>query len=193
MIPCLCPRRAGRCHTQNAALSRIFCPKEAIPTKHRFFIHPLKFAAALFTVVVCAFLAVLAGVSGSWIAAAVFAAVAAVFVYVSVLYGSTLTLDETGLRRSFFGLRLHTVPWSAVAEVGVVGLKVFNNNDPKRTGTLYLYFSPRALDKDSRFKLALEWPPRDMLYLCYTKDRAAAVRALWSGPIETFNAGDLFF
>lgn len=143
--------------------------------------------------VVCAFLAVLAGVSGSWIAAAVFAAVAAVFVYVSVLYGSTLTLDEAGLRRSFFGLRLHTVPWSAIAEVGVVGLKVFNNNDPKRTGTLYLYFSPRALDKDSRFKLALEWPPRDMLYLCYTKDRAAAVRALWSGPIKTFNAGDLFF
>ena len=152
------------------------------------------FAAVGFLVILGAcLLAVLAGVSGSWIAAAVFAAVAAVFVYVSVLYGSTLTLDEAGLRRSFFGLRLHTVPWSAVAEVGVVGLKVFNNNDPKRTGTLYLYFSPRALDKDSRFKLALEWPPRDMLYLCYTKDRAAAVRALWSGPIETFNAGDLFF
>lgn len=160
---------------------------------YRYLIHPLKFAAALFTVVVCTFLAILAAGFHNWLALAVFTLAALVFVWVGVLYGSVLTLDAQGLSLRFCGVRLRAMRWSEVAEVGVVGLKVFNNNDPKRTGTRYIYFSPRRLDKDSRFRLALEWPPRDMLYLCYTRERLTAVQSLQSGTVEAFNAGDIFF
>lgn len=160
--------------------------------KHRYFIHPLKFGVALCTVAACAVLAMAAASAGSWIPAALFGAAAALFLFVSVLYGSTLTLDEKGLSRSFFGIPMHRMPWTEIAEVGVVGLKVFNNNDPKRTGTRYIYFSPHTLDKDGRFRLALEWPPRDMLYLCYTKERATAVQSLWNSTIQTYNAGSPF-
>ena len=162
--------------------------------KYRYCVHPLKLAAALVTVALCVFLAVVAAVAGGWLVAALFAAAAVAFGVVTVLYGSVLTLDETGLARSFCGIPMRRMAWAEVAEVGVVGLKVFNNNDPKRPGTRYLYFSPRALDKDARFKLALEWPPREALYMAYTKERARAVQALWSRPIETYNAGeDVFF
>ncbi len=164
-----------------------------IVTKYRYLIHPLKFAAALFTVVACTFLAILAATFRNWIMLLLFTVAAAVFVWVCVLYGSVLTLDAQGLVLRFCGFTLRTVNWSEVAEVGVVGLKVFNNNDPKHTGTRYIYFSPHRLDKDSRFRLALEWPPRDMLYLCYTKERLNAVQSLSSGTVETFNAGDVFF
>ena len=164
-----------------------------IVTKYRYLIHPLKFAAALFTVVACTFLAILAATFRNWIMLLLFTVAAAVFVWVCVLYGSVLTLDAQGLVLRFCGFTLRTVNSSEVAEVGVVGLKVFNNNDPKHTGTRYIYFSPHRLDKDSRFRLALEWPPRDMLYLCYTKERLNAVQSLSSGTVETFNAGDVFF
>ena len=164
-----------------------------IVTKYRYLIHPLKFAAALFTVVACTFLAILAATFRNWIMLLLFTVAAAVFVWVCVLYGSVLTLDAQGLVLRFCGFTLRTVNWSEVAEVGVVGLKVFNNNDPKHTGTRYIYFSPHRLDKDSRFRLGLEWPPRDMLYLCYTKERLNAVQSLSSGTVETFNAGDVFF
>ena len=117
---------------------------------------------------------------------------AVLFIFVAFLYGSTITLDAKGLSRSFFGIPICSVSWSEIAEVGVIGLKVFNNNDTKRTGTRYIYFSPLPLDKDSRFRLALEWPPRDMLYLYYSKERAAAVQSLWNRTIETYNAGNLF-
>ena len=110
----------------------------------------------------------------NWLALVLFSLFAAVFVVICVLYGSTLILDEQGLSLRFFGLPLRAMRWSEIAEVGVVGLKVFNNNDAKRTGTRYIYFSPRPLDKDARFRLALEWPPRDMLYLCYSKERLQA-------------------
>lgn len=176
-------------------LKSIFCIvcQEGSATKHQYLIHPFKFGVALCTVAVCAFLAFLAAAAGNWIAAVLFGAAAALFVFVAVLYGSTLTLDDGGLSRSFFGIPMRSIPWSDIAEVGVVGLKVFNNNDPNRPGTRYIYFSPRTLDKDSRFRLALEWPPRNMLYLCYTKERFTAVQALWNSTIETYNAGDVFY
>lgn len=142
---------------------------------------------------VCVFLALLSVAMHNWLALVLFSLFAAVFVVVCVLYGSTLILDEQGLSLRFFGLPLRAMRWSEIAEVGVVGLKVFNNNDARRTGTRYIYFSPRPLDKDARFRLALEWPPRDMLYLCYSKERLQAVQSLQSVAIETFNAGDVFF
>lgn len=142
--------------------------------------------------VVCVFLALLSAALHQWITLVLFSLIAAVFVAVGVLYGSTLTLDEQGLALHFFGVPLRTMPWSQVAEVGVVGLKVFNNNDAKHTGTRYIYFSPRKLDKDGRFRLALEWPPKDMFYLCYTRGRLTAVQTLLSGPVESYNAGDIF-
>lgn len=166
--------------------------QEVFTTKHQYLIHPLKFGVALCTIVVCILFAVSAALAGNWIPAALFGAVAVVFAFIAVLYGSTLTLDQQGLSRSFFGIPMHRIPWSDIAEVGVVGLKVFNNNDSKRTGTRYIYFSPQPLDKDERFRLALEWPPRNMLYLCYTKDRAVTVQSLWDRTIQTYNAGNIF-
>lgn len=158
-----------------------------------FIVHGFKFAVALFTMAVCLALAVYAGWQHNWILLVVFLLIAAAFAFVCFSYGSILTLDETGVRRSFLGIPLRTMSWADIAEVGVVGLKVFNNNDPKHTGTRYIYFSPRTLDKDARFKLALEWPPRDMLYISYTHPRVEMIQMLWSGPIETYNAGNLFF
>ena len=108
-------------------------------------------------------------------------------------YGSTLTVDETGVHLAFLGIPRRSVPWSDVQEVGIVGVRVFNNNEPKLTGSRYIYFSPRSLDAAARFKLALEWPPKDMLYVSYTHRRVEEIQLLWTGPIETYNAGDAFF
>lgn len=160
--------------------------------KLQFMVHPLKFGASLLTILCCLPLAFYAAWLHHWITFGVFLVIAVLFAFVAVNYGSFLIIDESGVRRSFLGISLHSMPWSEIREVGVVGLKVFTRSE-KHTGSRYIYFSPRTLDKDSRFRLALEWPPREMLYAGYTKPRLDAIRFLWTGPVESYNAGDLFF
>lgn len=160
--------------------------------KHQFMVHPFKFAAALLTLACCLPLALYAAWLHHWISFAIFLAIAILFGVIAVNYGAVLTIDESGVQRSFLGIPLRRMSWSEIKEVGVVGLKVFSRNS-KRTGTRYIYFSPRPLDKDARFRLALEWPPRQMLYASYNRMRVEAIQFLWTGPIETYNAGDVFF
>lgn len=161
--------------------------------KNRYLVHTFKFVVALAT---CILSLILAGVMvylHEWIALPFLALIFVVFAFVTVLYGSTISVDETGIHQAFLGISHRSVPWSDVREVGIVGLKVFNNNEPKLTGSRYIYFSPRTLDDAARFKLALEWPPKDMLYVSYTHQRVEEIQLLWNGPIETYNAGDAFF
>lgn len=153
----------------------------------------MKFAVAVFTAVVCLALCIMTLAQRLWVAAALLLAVTLAFCFIAFLYGSVLTLDAAGIERRFLGVRVAAVRWGELAEVGVVGLKVFNNGSRERPGTRYIYFSPRALDEEQRFRLALEWPPGDMLYLNYTKERLRAVQNLWNAPVESYNAGDAFF
>lgn len=152
-----------------------------------------KFAVSLFTCVVLLLLS-LRAFTGAYAVSGVFLLIfAVIFGYIAVLYGSTLTLDETSIRRSFFGIHMKEMPWNKVAEVGVIGIKVFNRNHPQRTGKLYIYFAPQYLDDDARFRLALEWPPKKGLYLSYQPERIQAIQSIWYGKIETYNVGDLHF
>lgn len=161
--------------------------------KKGYYADPLKYGVALATCAVSLFLGLLALQIGAWIAAVLFLACAGVFGYIAFRYGTVIHVDLNGLRCTFWGREYKKVDWSEIAEVGVVGLKVFNNNDPKHTGTRYFYFSPEPMDPDSRFKLALEWPPKKMVVLHFSPDRLHAVQMAWGGRIETFNAGEIFF
>lgn len=159
----------------------------------RYRVNTLKYAAGLFTSIGCIFLFFLAAVSRAWLSALFFLAAAAVFLLITVLYGAIVTIDIDGIHRSFWHIPMQEIRWEQVKEVGVVGTRVFNNNDPKHTGTRYLYFSLRCMDDHARFRLALEWPPKEMLYLQYSRERLDVVRQFWFGPVESYNAGDLFF
>lgn len=118
-------------------------------------------------------------------------AVAVLFAALFIRYGSALTINETGIALQFLWLQRRFVPWSEIREVGIIGENVFNRGKRKKTGTLYLYFSPEKLDDKARFTLGMEWPPRQMLYLRYTEDRLAQIQSYWSDEIALYNVGDL--
>lgn len=161
--------------------------------KYSFCAHTSKFIIALATAIASAFLAVLMLFLREYIGTILFLLIAVLFAAVSVLYGTTVTLDKAGVSRSFGPFHKKEISWEDIVEVGVVGVKIFNNNDPKHTGSRYIYFSPYQLDEAARFKLAMEWPPRKMLYMAYSKKRIQAVQFLWNRPIKSYNAGDIFF
>ena len=147
---------------------------------NRFMVHPLKLAVSLATALFSAAMALCLAGLGRWGASLLFLAVAALFLSVSLVFGAFITVDAGGVRRSVLGKVSRELPWDRIAEVGVAGSKIFNRNNPKKTGSLYIY-------------MMLNWPPREQLFFLYTEQRINAVQLLWSGEIQTYNSGDLHF
>lgn len=159
----------------------------------RFIVHPLKLVVSLATCLASAAIGLSLLEMGRGLSALVFLAVAALFLAVSLVFGATVTLDESGVRRSVLGRVTRSLTWEEIAEVGVAGTKVFNRGSPKKTGSLYIYFSPAAMTEEERFEMILTWPPRDKLFLLHNKKRMDAVQLLWNSKVQTYNAGDLQF
>ncbi len=154
-------------------------------------ISPFKFTVSILTSAVAFLITATQVLMGEWVGVLLFAAVGVVFSAVAAASGSRIILDETGIQKTCLCFNRCFIPWSDIAEVGVIGTRVFCPK-PDKTGMRYIYFSEKKLDDDSRFKLALEWPPRRMLYLSYTKERLSRVQFLWTGPIDSYQAGDIF-
>ena len=131
-------------------------------------------------------------VTRAWLPAAVFLAVAALFGFVLVRYGSVLHIDDEKLELKFLGLSRRALPWSEVREVGLIGENVFNHGKKKKTGDKYLYFSPVKLDADERFQMIVKWPPKDKLYAEYSDKLLAYAMTIWGKELETYNVEDLY-
>ena len=157
-------------------------------------VDPLKFFAALFSFAVLIFLAWKGCCMGYVPAGIVAALLAAVFAYIMFLYGAVLHLSAEGVRKEFLMIPIITYSWDQIREVGVAGTKVFNGTEKnKKPGRRYIYFSPEKMDEESRFKMTLEWPPKNgILYCVYSRQHIDAIQYLWAKPIAKYNAGDIF-
>ena len=137
-------------------------------------------------------------VTRAWLPAAVFLAIAALFGFVLVRYGSVLHIDDEKLEWKFLGLSRREMPWSQVREVGLIGENVFNGGGSvpggkkKKTGDKYLYFSPVKMDADERFQMIVKWPPKDKLYAEYSDKLLAYAMTIWGKELETYNVEDLY-
>ena len=159
--------------------------------KQEYVLDPIKFGVSCATVSICVLLAAFLFLRGER-AGLFFLLPALPFVYVASVYGSRLIVSPEGLILSRpWKKEAVSLPWSSVKEMGVVGTKVFNHGNADKTGSLYIYFSEKSLTEDERFRTALEWPPKDMLFLLYTKERMDAIRPLWTGKVQAYNTGEL--
>lgn len=165
--------------------------KDTSAMKCRYYVNPYKFACGLATSVFCAIIGTVQALRHDPISALVFFLIALVFLYTVFLSASIIILDEDGVSCSFLGFSRRCLSWSDIAEVGVLGTKVFNRSNPNKTGEMYIYFSTKPLTDDECFRLGLKWPPHDMIYLLYTKERLQQVQLRWSSFIRTYNTGKL--
>ncbi|MCQ2557840.1 MAG: hypothetical protein MJ135_01860 [Oscillospiraceae bacterium] len=111
--------------------------------------------------------------------------------FVQVLFsGAKVKVDEKGVTKSLLGKELMHQSWSEIGEVGAVGLKVFQKDVREvRPGTIYMYFSPEKLNNQKRFELALKFPPKNMIYMRYDKERDKVVQSIWPDRIIGYNTG----
>lgn len=123
--------------------------------------------------------------------APVFLIVAAIFAYLFFQNASTITVTDTAVTRSFFGLAKKTVPWSEIKELGLIGENVFNRKKSK-TGHKYIYFSPEKMNEKQRFDMIVKWPPKKMLYVEYQEKTLEYTMTIWGKELKSYNVEDLF-
>lgn len=153
-------------------------------------IDPVKSGIALFT---CVFSLIMLGTMcylGEWAGAIAFILIFGVFARMLAIYGGRIKIDELGVHAIFLNKK-RSVLWQELKEVTVIGADPFKPHNSKRTGSRYLCFFPEMLSDQEKFKLALEWPPKDYLYLAYTKERLEVVRRFWQQEVGSYNGGNL--
>lgn len=158
--------------------------------KKEFIAYPLKAAICFLTVTMAVLLGICLVYLGRPGSAAVFFCIGLVFFFVSVPYASVIAIDEHGLARRFLWMELLRIPWAEIAEVGIVGTKVFNHMNKKKTGTLCIYFSKKQMTEADHFNMLLRWPDNEIPFLAYDSQRLLAVQMCWTGEITYYNAGD---
>lgn len=156
-----------------------------------FCIHPERFAVCVFTVLASLILGITFLTLKNWLGACVMFTIGALFVWQGYVYGPWVSITCEGIRKHIFGWTLKQVRWDEIKEVGVVGTKVFNKLTPDKTGPMYIYFSPKEMTTEERFRLALNFPPKDMLFLFHNKEREDLVQNLWSTKLIGYNTGKL--
>lgn len=157
----------------------------------KYIVHMPKFTVSAICCIVFAGIGGFCFFPGKWREGIVFAAFAVIYGVIAVMTGSSLYIGGKYLEQRFLGIRIRSLAWQDVKEVGVVGTKVFNKGNPDKTGSLYIYFSPAVMDDDERFQMCVRWPPKKAMYMQYTHKRITAVQSLWDKPLELFNVGSL--
>jgi hypothetical protein len=125
--------------------------------------------------------------------AAVFFLIGLLFIKPVLTYAALVSVDQTGIRCYLPWKTVQSFTWDEIAEVGVAGTKLFTRKDSKNTGTLYIYSSKTTLTDDDRFDMMLHWPPKNLIYLTYSKQRLDEIQMRYSNKIQTYNAGDIHF
>lgn len=124
---------------------------------------------------------------------AIFFLISLPFLWYIFIYGSTLTIDDDGVHLSFLGRRRQAIRWEDVAQLGIAGKKVFNGRNPKKTGSLYIYFSQKELSDDDCFQMMLKWPQAGVVFVQFSHDHLRRIQAFYSGTVKRYNTGKLFF
>ena len=157
--------------------------------EQNYFVNPLELAIAAATAAgsgaiagVCLFL-------GRFLSALVFLAIALLFFKIALDAGAKISVGKDGVSRRLLGKTTHSFKWEEIAEPGAAGSKILNKGNPNKTGTVYIYFSPTALDDNERFDMMLKWPPKDKLYLRYSEARLNFIKTVCGMDIVGYNIG----
>lgn len=159
--------------------------------RNDFCIHPLRLVISGATVLTSVVLGITAIIIGEPVAAALLFLIALLFLWQAFIYGPWVSITPEGVRKHIFGHTLKFQSWDEIQEVGVIGTKVFNKLTPEKTGYLYIYFSPKKMTQQDRFQLALNFPPKDMIFLIHSQEREDMVQAFQSTRLVGYNTGSL--
>lgn len=160
--------------------------------KKSYFVSPIKLAVSSVTTLASFCITIVQLILHEPVGAIVFSLIGFLFLAVAFINGSCVTIDPDGIQLHFLSFCRKSVKWEDIQEVGVIGTQIFLRH-PESTGSRYIYFSPEVLNDEKRFRLALEWPPKKIIYFQYTKENLQDVQLLWKKSIANYQAGELYF
>ncbi len=144
-------------------------------------------ATSGFCILVALVMAISLGHPGS---AAIFFIIGVIFVKPFLDSVGTVTLGPERLTRKLPFRPDFSMTWDEIAEVGLAGESVLNMGRSNRPGTIHFYFSGTVLDDDKRFDMMMHWPPKDKIYLTWSKKRMEFIRPLCGRDIIKYNTGN---
>ena len=159
--------------------------------KNWFFVNPIQLGICIATTIASLIFGISLVFISLWGSSMLFFSIAILFALVSTSCGAILTITDEGVTRSVFGITTKMMTWEEIKEIGVAGTDLFNKSKKDKTDTLQIYFSKSPLTDEERFDMMLQWPPKDGLYLQYTKARTDVIQAFWSNKIQTYNTGEI--
>jgi TM2 domain-containing membrane protein YozV len=159
--------------------------------KFRCMVHPAKFSISLGTFLLLLILGISQTAIGHTAAGLVLIILCIPFFLIQMLYGSVVRFSDEKIIQSYLGITIRQVNWSDILEVGVIGTRIFNKKHPEKTGSVYIYFSRETLTDEQRFKMSLEWPPLQKIFICYTEKHFEQIQMIWSKNVPSFNIGRL--
>ncbi len=128
-----------------------------------------------------------------WIAAGICIAGFIICFILALINGRLVRFSDEGVELKLFSFTRLKFTWDEIAEAGVIGTKVFRMSIDKTNyvGSRYIYFSRVSMTDDERFQMALKWPPKDKIYIRFSKKRIQAVIDYWGEEFTAYNAGHI--
>ncbi len=161
--------------------------------RYRFMVDPYKFSIAAATSAAFFILGAAVAFNARYGSMIIFWLFGALFAWVAWLNGSSVVLTPEGVSLYFFSHCRKSCKWEELQEIGAIGTKVLRQKNKDDAGRLEIYFSTKEMNDDERRAMALQWPPKDMIYMLYQKNRMDAVQILSDAHIHLYNTGHLHF
>lgn len=143
---------------------------------------------AEFTAIIFAWMTALAFQCHKVFLALIFVTLSLLYVCIALRNGTVVQISKDGVTLQILGRCIRRLPWENVEEVGVLGTRIFASQKSKKHGLLYMYYSERKLTQEERFELCLKWPPKKIIYHCFSKDIKVCMEKFWQKEIASYNA-----
>ena len=153
--------------------------------KH-YIVDPVRAALSLLAAVIFLTVAVMAAQEAKYIRAVLFAVLGVVYILQLRENLQTAVIGPEGVSFYDLGRCIRSLRWEDVRETGVLNLKVTNNYDKDRIGTMMLYVSGRELSDEEKLGICLRWPPRDLIYFRFTRSRYLTLQQYRGDNIPLF-------
>lgn len=129
------------------------------------------------------------GFASSWPIAGVILLVAAVGFLLAAarICGGTVVIGQDGIEWYALGKCVRKLCWDEIAEIGVLGVRMFRIPGTEPIGGRYVYFSMEPLNDDERYMMYLLWPPRSRAYISYSTEGFERIQQLWHGQLQYYN------
>ncbi|GEM_PF-1628793 len=126
-----------------------------------------------------------------FLSAFIFIALSIPFFIIVYRYGSYVVINKDGVFLKFLNFERRHFFWNDIKEINIIGSNILNRKNRKRCGTIYIIFSEKTRTEGQNVDMILKWPPKDEIYLKFSKEILLNIQQFYLYPVKKYNVGML--